>query len=150
MEEQDGQTPPHVLQCKGEGVQSLWEGDIEELRKWMNDQHLSHEFIDLITNALLHYHNPHVTITTPSNQLLQQALHDQTRIGWTQFIEGFWSSSFLLSIKQHFENNNIPNSSILLLSKVQRRIWKIAWNFSGKSPKHTPNPNLRDSGKKLT
>lgn len=67
------------------------------------------------------------TQTLPSNNLLQMAIQQQNQIGWKQFIEGFWTSKWRECQQQHFDNINSPASSLLLLSKVQRRIWKIAW-----------------------
>ena len=54
-------------------------------------------------------------------------MRDQQHIGHLQFIEGFWSIKFNQCQKLHFKNINSTQSSQLLLSKVQRRIWKIAW-----------------------
>ena len=65
----------------------------------------------------------------PNNQLLNQALRVQHRIGWQQFIEGFWSTGWRQCQEQHFKEINSAKSAILWLSKTQRKIWQIAWEM---------------------
>ena len=65
----------------------------------------------------------------PSNHHMIQAHADQNRIGWDSFIEGFWSKSFNECQSEHLTHINNTKSSLLLLSKAQRRIWKIAWHL---------------------
>ena len=104
---QDGETPSHVFTCRGEGIQSLWEGELTKLSTWMQTQPIPLETTETIVNSLLHYRDPLIHIKPPSNSSLQRALQEQHQIGWNSFIEGFWSNSFLLTISHHFTNNNI-------------------------------------------
>ena len=56
-------------------------------------------------------------------------MHEQRHICHLQFIEGFWSTKFNQCQTHHLKNINTTQSSQLLLSKVQRRIWKVAWSL---------------------
>ena len=67
--------------------------------------------------------------TPQGNSTIDQAFRQQSLIGWKNFVEGFWSKKFTDVQTTYFVNHGIPNSAILLLSKVQRRIWHIAWSI---------------------
>ena len=97
----DGETTTHILQCQGEGVQSLWEGEIQKLTEWMETQSLPTEFVKMIRHNLLQYRNPSISAAAPTNVHLHQALLNQNSIGWTNFIEGLWSRQFLIAITQY-------------------------------------------------
>ena len=66
---------------------------------------------------------------TPTNPILQQALREQQEIGWSQFIEGFWTKKLLQSQTQHHHDNKIIKSPKLLISQLQRKVWHIAWRM---------------------
>ena len=118
----------HVLQCNDDSACQLWDNEVDTLNKWMIEKkgqpNLAKVIVDNLhswkyrlpkSNALPHCHT------------LRKAIIHQDRIGWKQFIEGFWDSNWRECQQQHFDNIQSPSSSLLLLSKVQRRIWKIAW-----------------------
>ena len=48
-------------------------------------------------------------------------------MGWFPFILGFWSKQFLQCQTDHMKDMQSEKSPILLLSKLQRQIWHIAW-----------------------
>ena len=60
---------------------------------------------------------------------LNRAIIEQSNLGWQNFIEGFWSKTWLQLQEAHFKAIDSPRSAILLLSKVQRRIWQIPWHM---------------------
>lgn len=125
----DNERTDHVLQCKGAETSTIWKDEIKKLQEWMISQDLYPELVTLIITELNNWRDNHTSTYTPTNQHLQQALTSQRRIGWFHFIEGFWANSFVLCQQAFFDANNSPKSSTLLLSKTQRRIWKVAWSL---------------------
>ena len=75
-----------------------------------------------------HHHSP----TQPSHQyspLLQQAIRQQSQIGWQSFIEGFWSSTWRKHQEEYLKSIKTQRSALLWASRLQRRIWQIAWTM---------------------
>ena len=126
---QDKECTDHVLQCKGEGVQTLWNTELHNLKEWMQKQQIHNELIEVIIHNLNTWRNSKQPTYQPSNSTLQTAIKEQDNIGWNHFIEGFWFKNFILCQQIHFNTLNITKSTILLLSKTQRRIWQIAWQL---------------------
>ena len=104
--------------------------EIEKLRKWMSTQPLHPQ---LAKQIILYLNSWKCRVPKPRNLpvqfLLCKAILQQDRLGWKQFIEGFWSKHWNECQAEYFKAINRPNSSTLLLSKVQRRIWQIAWEM---------------------
>ena len=76
------------------------------------------------------WHQHDVTITDHNYPpLLQEAIRQQARIGWQSFIEGFWSKHWRQHQQQYLTSINSQRSSLLWTSKLQRRIWHIAWTL---------------------
>ena len=127
---QTQESTSHVLQCKDETACSLWDSELAKLQSWMIKQKVQPDLakqLVLYLNAWK-YRTPKPRVL-PANSLLRKAILHQDRIGWKQFIEGFWARSWRDSQTAYFASINSPNSSMLLLSKVQRRIWHIAWEM---------------------
>ena len=58
-----------------------------------------------------------------------EAIQEQDRIGWQSFIEGFWTDKWRIYQQHHFDEIHSTRSSLLWISKLQRRIWQIAWSM---------------------
>ena len=95
----------------------------------MNKQNIHPEIQLIILQYLQSWRNQQQPKYNPSNPTLQSALQEQRHIGQLQFLEGFWSQKFHACQKCHLNNINSVQSSQLLLSKTQRRIWQIAWSL---------------------
>jgi hypothetical protein len=65
----------------------------------------------------------------PQNDLLYTAVRRQNNIGWRSFIEGFWACEWRECQTLHFRDIRSKRSSLLWITKVQRRIWEIAWKM---------------------
>ena len=124
------ETTSHVLQCKQDSACQLWDKEVSNLHNWMIKQKMQPLLAEIITHNISAWkYSTQINQLLPQNQHLCQALLQQDRIGWKQFIEGFWSKSWRKCQQQHFDNIHSPNSSLLLLSKTQRRIWRITWEM---------------------
>ena len=123
---QDAETTDHVLRCKGNRVQDIWTTELQNFKEWMQSQQFHSEIIEVIIHNLNCWRENKQPTYIPANILLNKAVKEQRNIGWNHFIEGFWSKHFELCQQSHFESIKTTKSTILLLSKTQRRIWHIA------------------------
>ena len=130
----------HVLQCPNKQACIEWDKNMEALKQWMLQNkmppNLTHIIISntILSNTILSninawkYKAPHNQIL-PTSLILQKVILEQDWLGWKAFIEGFWTKKWNLAQKEYLYKINPPKSSELLLSKVQCRIWQIAWNM---------------------
>jgi hypothetical protein len=127
----DNENVHHVLRCTQHGAKSLWTQSIDSLEQWMTRNQGHPELIELIILGLNKWHDQHIIpydydILEP---LLKQAYNQQRRIGWASFIEGFWSRSWRLCQDEYLKSLRSQKSSLLWISRVQRKIWMIAWEM---------------------
>ena len=126
----DNETVEHVLKCQDAQATILWNEELDNIKKWILDNKGCPEMAEPIVAGLQAWrcNVPFDTHGTFS-PLLQTAITQQNRIGWKSFIEGFWANkwkqhqeAYLLSIKSQ-------RSGSLWISKLQQRIWHIAWKL---------------------
>jgi hypothetical protein len=125
---QNNETTSHIIQCQQHEAVNLWHNEILALRSWML-RTLGHpELVSIITNALLQWQSTSRGFEgIPRDQTLQLAVQRQRNIGWKSFIEGFWALEWRECQRLHLLSKKSQRSSALWISKVQRRIWEIAW-----------------------
>ena len=124
-EEHEGTT--HVLQCQHEAAVNLRKKELDDLVEWMDKEKVQPEIIHAVSNIWTNWCDQRHIITSSNCDVIAQALRQQQLIGWKSFLEGFWAKNFRLGQENYLAVNGIQKSALLLLSKVQRRIWHIAW-----------------------
>jgi hypothetical protein len=127
----DNEDTAHVLQCENPQAMALWTQSIDQLEQWMLSNAGHPELVELIVLGLTSWRNSSLLpleydILEPT---LIQAYRKQRRIGWRSFIEGYWAIDWRLCQAAHFNQINSQKSSILWISRVQRKIWHIAWKM---------------------
>lgn len=128
--QQPNESTAHIIQCPHADAISLWEREVQTLHKWMKDNYGEPNMIDIIRDSLLEWRNSsRGYLNVPNNALLRTAVRRQQNIGWRSFIEGFWTREWRECQHAHLANIRSKRSSLLWITKVQRRIWEIAWKM---------------------
>jgi hypothetical protein len=117
--------------CNHSEALTLWNTSLTTLEEWMLSNNGHPELVELIILGLTKWHNNEriplsYDILEPD---LAKAWSKQRRIGWTSFIEGFWVIEWRACQTTYLKHINSHKSSTLWISRVQRRIWLIAWNM---------------------
>ena len=124
----DDKTTTHVLCCPHTTATQLWHEEMTKLTTWIQDNKGSDDLAAAIVSYLNSWHhNSPVLDTSALPQTLQDALRQQAEIGWEYFIEGFWSLEWRTYLQEYFDSIRSKQSSILWCSRLQRKIWLIAW-----------------------
>ena len=66
---------------------------------------------------------------TTNNTNLINAFIEQETIGWKNFINGFITPSWRQAHTQHLETKRSQKSALLFMSRLQTKIWMIAWDL---------------------
>jgi hypothetical protein len=129
--ETDNEDTDHVLQCPHPDAKHSWDEAITKLEVWMTENKGHPELVELICLGLNSWHkNDRVPLTYGILEPhLKTAWSQQRQLGWKSFIEGYWSQEWQICQAQYLSHINSQKSSLLWISRVQRRIWMIAWNL---------------------
>jgi hypothetical protein len=127
----DNETVHHVLQCPNLEATQLWSTSLEKLEQWMTTNHGHPELVELIIMGMSKWHSQEFiplefNILEPT---LQRAYSQQRRLGWASFIEGYWSKEWRKCQSEYLQRLKSQKSSLLWISRVQRKIWMIAWEM---------------------
>ena len=118
----------HVIKCQHPVAKELWETELNSTLTWMLASDIEPDIAtSIISNLQGWYKNDFPTTSGTNNHLVSQAIRKQTHIGWKSFLEGFWVKEWEQAQNIYFKEKSSPKSTELLISKAQRRIWKIAW-----------------------
>ena len=122
------ETTDHVLQCKETSACELWDNEVRSLQLWMKKEKVLCRLSDIIIFNLNSWkYSIQRPNYLPSNIHLQRAILQQDSIGWDNFIKGFWSKSWRMAQEEEFKIQGSTKSALNLISKLQRKIWMIAW-----------------------
>jgi hypothetical protein len=125
------ETTTHVLQCRETEALAIWHRSITDLERWMISNLGHPELCELIILALQKWHNQERFPLT--YDILEPQLKDawtkQRRLGWTSFIEGYRAKEWRLCQHNYLHQIKSQRSSLLWTSRVQRKIWLIAWDM---------------------
>ena len=125
----DDESVTHVLQCPDARACQLWNEEIDALHTWIIDNKGCPELAHAVTTYLQAWHSGNGFPSNDYSEILQNAIREQNRIGWQSFIEGFWSVRWREHQHQYLLSIKSKRSSILWISKLQRRIWRIPWKM---------------------
>ena len=120
----------HVLLCNEITATSLWTSSIADLEEWLELNDCEPDMKLTICLSLQSWHNgsPLPTILS-DNPLLQLATRQQDNISWFSFICGFLAVGWRAVQHEHLLFIGSQKSSILWMTKLQRRIWIIPWSL---------------------
>lgn len=124
-----GETTTHVLLCEHEEAQEIWNDSLDSLDEWMEENKFLKDIrIQLIGN-IRHWATgtplPEASLDINIRRLVQK----QDITGWKNLIQGFINNGWRTLQTEHMENNNSKKSPLLLMAKLQRKIWHIAWKL---------------------
>jgi hypothetical protein len=98
-----GESASHIIQCQEQGAKSLWIKEIRSLEQWMLTNQGHPELANTICTTLCDWQTMQSTTTTqPSDGILLLATNHQQRIGWLNFIQGFFSIQWQRCQEEHF------------------------------------------------
>ena len=120
----------HVIRCRQSEACDLWDDQLNKLYAWMIASEIQPDMAQSIKDNLLAWkYGFEAPQEYPTNQILTQAIRAQHRIGWQQFLEGFWSVHWQECQTAHLQEIKSQKSAALWMSKTQRKIWMIAWEL---------------------
>ena len=126
----DNETTSHVLRCPEASAQTTWQTEMDNLHTWIIEKKGSEEMAQAIIEYLNSWHHDSaISDIQVYSSRLQDALQQQNQIGWQSFLEGYWSIKWREYQTHHLVSIQSQRSSVLWISQLQRRIWKVAWTL---------------------
>lgn len=127
---QPNEDTAHIIQCPHPEAVQLWQQEVIKLHHWMIQNSGHTELCAIIRDSLLEWRRTSRGFQgTSQDALLHTAIKRQKNIGWRSLIEGFWATEWRQKQSLHLSSMNSKKSGLLWISRVQRRIWEIAWKM---------------------
>jgi hypothetical protein len=127
----DKEKAEHILRCKETTASDLWTEEVNKLQGWMQDNDGEPYMTDMICSSLRAWRTgsrlPYPTEEIP--QIVMEAMIDQDSIGWYNFTNGFIARKWRYIQEAHFKDIRSIRSPDLWMTKMQRKIWEIAWKM---------------------
>jgi hypothetical protein len=97
-----GETTAHIIQCQDNGAKILWATEVQKIERWMTDNDGHPEMTQIICSILRNWQSLRGSMNPePEERTLILALHQQQRIGWFNFIQGFFSMQWRICQTEH-------------------------------------------------
>ena len=127
---QQNEDVQHVLLCNEISATTLWESLLSDLDQWLKSNNCDLEMNTVICQSLTSWHNgsPLVPIQS-TNRTLTTAIIQQDNLSWFSFLCGFLAKGWRQVQHEHLLHIGSQKSSILWMTKLQRRIWIIPWSL---------------------
>ena len=127
----DNEKATHILLCTEPTASTIWNDALNDLTKWMLDNDSEPTMIPIICNSLRAWRNkdPLPFPTQDSPQIVIDAMIDQDSIGWYNMTNGFISKKWRIIQRAHLKEIGSLKSPELWITRLQRRIWEIAWEM---------------------
>ena len=120
----------HVLLCNEISAITLWNTSLAQLNQWLQDNDCEYEMKETICLSLQAWHNGSPLPPTQSgNPLLHTALIQQDSLSWYSFLCGYLAIGWRQIQHDHLIDIGSRKSSVLWMTKMQRRIWEIPWSL---------------------
>lgn len=127
---QDDEKVPHILQCPDARAQDLWQEGLVKLRRWILDNNGPEDMADALYHNLMAWQSfSPFPPQLPESPTLRRALLDQDKLGWFQVFDGFLARSWRAHVQTYFSTIDNAKSSMLWMSRLQNRIWRIPWEM---------------------
>ena len=121
----------HVVTCKNPDATITWNESVANLETWMHDNDAEPNMAQIICSSLRSWRTgerlPYPNINLPL--IVVEAMVEQDRIGWNNFINGFISTKWRVIQKAYLKDLGSMKSPDLWISRFQKRIWWIPWQL---------------------
>ena len=127
---EQSETATHVLQCPGEGTETIWEKAIADLRQWLVLQRTNNQLTELLCTSLTAWRHGH-QVHPPTGHLreLRTVFDAQTDIGWGAALEGRLSIHWINIQERHFSRIKTRKSAKRWMAALIQKMWAIAWEL---------------------
>ena len=126
-EEEDAQ---HVLKCRGEGVEQVWETALESLEQRCIDLNTDPDIVQGLLQRLRQWRTgtaiPDEFETTPDTQ---QAFDNQDGIGWQALLEGAPAQGWSDAQQRYYDGLGKRNTGERWLTAIIQKLWDVAWDL---------------------
>ena len=119
----------HVIRCRGEGSDEIWENSISQLRVWMTTQKTLGSMADVICDRLSAWRlGTQPTVQTSTFRGLRKVVDDQDECGWKAFLDGTPVIGWANVQQSFYEWKGSRRMGQRWLSALIQKMWDVAWD----------------------
>ena len=123
------ETADHVLRCPHSEAKHRWHESLTRLDRWMALRHTQPSVARMILDHLRAWVDDS-DYTPPFTSVpgLRDALEEQSQLGWTSAVMGFWSLHWAAVQQQHYQFLGKRYSGRRWLASLIQQLWNTAWD----------------------
>ena len=127
---QDEEDTTHILQCRGEGVDQLWDEEIIEMEEWMRGNLTCPDIMVSIISRIKTWRtkNEHDELEDSRFEGVNEARNYQNRIGWGIMLEGCATHRWATAQQKYYEWIGSKKSGNRWMTNLIKKLWNISWN----------------------
>jgi hypothetical protein len=118
----------HILICKGENSQQIWDTSLQLLSVWMASVQTDPDIIDTLIDHLLLWRQGKTT-TPEGQESILHALDIQNDLGWHSILEGWLALEWDIVQQEYYTSIRSRRTGFRWLVLLIRKLWQIAWDL---------------------
>ena len=120
----------HIVRCTHQEATDIWATEINTIKTWFAQYIGSNSIIEAIITGLNAWRSNWSTNTSTSfPENINNALRQQSKIGWNNLLQGFFATEWLDCIQHQLHTIKSRKSAVVALSLLQKRLWKVAFKL---------------------
>jgi hypothetical protein len=125
------ETTTHVLQCKSEATNAIWEKSLESLEGWLRENNTCPDIKRLLLQILNQWRLGQVVqnITDIEFESCEGVFRAQKEIGWRQLMGGCLSFEWAKAQEDYFKWIGIRRTGERWVTELIKKLWDIAWDL---------------------
>jgi hypothetical protein len=121
---------PHIIKCTHGAANETWDQSMDSLSTWLSSQQTFPSMSQLfITRLTAWRENKETHFPLPGVSFLSQAYHEQSDIGWFNFLQGRISNYWVYIQSAYYEHLDSRRTGHTWAKNLIQHLWTISWNM---------------------
>ena len=121
--------PAHVLSCPSLGARATWHEGLDALDVWMTKVDTDPDLQSALMSRLRAWPRPPMEAFETPPSSIRQALYDQDKLGWYNFLLGRISLQFSSAQDEHYQAIDSQRTGQSWTTQLITELYKITWSM---------------------
>ena len=119
----------HVVQCTARSAHIVWTKALTHLEGWLLNQDTNAQLHKILVGRLAGWQAKDPLQPLSTSARLREAIQEQDRIGWENFLLGRVSTKIRDFQQRHYEHQNSRKTGAAWCSKLINQLWLMIWKM---------------------
>ena len=125
------ETTIHVLRCPAASCRVKWNEELNQIDKWMRDNHTAPQLQDAIYGALRGFYLEEFNTYRPPGLVgpVRECVESQIAIGWVGFVEGLFTPRWAGIQNDYFKSLGYRRTGQRWAINLSKKIWSMVFKM---------------------